>query len=127
MRARLVKGKSRLSAELMKVLTRLRSEADNGQVYVFVNTKSPAQDGRMKSKNVWRDFEAFRIKSGVPICSLQDLRKSCCTNMAGVLPMHVVQELAGHRDIRTLRQYYLKIPPKFFEDAPKSVDAIIRV
>lgn len=91
---------------------------------MFVNTKGPDRGGRMKSQNVWRDFKAIRIKAGVPKCSLQDLRKSYCTNMAGALPMHVVQELAGHSDIRTTRQYYLKIHPKFFEDARKAVDAI---
>jgi integrase len=113
-----------LSTELVRVLTRLHNEAENGQVYVFVNTKGPDRGGRMKSQNVWRDFKAIRIKAGVPKCSLQDLRKSYCTNMAGALPMHVVQELAGHSDIRTTRQYYLKIHPKFFEDARKAVDAI---
>jgi len=55
---------------------------------------------------------------------LQDMRKSCCTNMAEVLPMHVVQELAGHSDIHTKRQYYLRIHPKFVEDVRKAMEAI---
>ena len=44
--------------------------------------------------------------------------------MAEVLPMHVVQELAGHSDIHTKRQYYLRIHPKFVEDVRKAMEAI---
>ena len=46
------------------------------------------------------------------------------TNMAGALPIHVVQELAGHSDIRTTRQCYLKVPTRFSDDASKAVEAV---
>ncbi len=108
------------------MLTDLHSVAKEGQVYVFVNTKDPARGYRMKKQNVWRDFQAIRVKVGLPQCSLRDLRKSYCTNMAAVLPMHIVQELAGHSDIRTTRQYYLRVHPRFIEDARKAVEAVTR-
>lgn len=48
---------------------------------------------------------------------MHDLRKSYCTNLAGAVPMHVVQRLAGHSDIRTTEQYYLKVRPEWVEAA----------
>ena len=56
------------------------------------------------------DTEAIRVKDGLPKCSFHDLRKSYCTNLADAVPLHVVQELAGHADIRTTRKHYLKVP-----------------
>jgi len=36
--------------------------------------------------------------------------------------MHIVQELAGHSDIRTTRQYYVKVRPELLDRARKAVD-----
>ena len=55
---------------------------------------------------------------------MHDLRRSYCTNLAGAVPMHVVQELAGHSDIRTTRQFYLRVQPQLLNDARRAVDAI---
>lgn len=110
----------------MNVLTNLHSEAKEGQVYVFVNAKGSNRGSHMKPQNVWRDFEVIRAKAGLPKCSLHDLRKSYCTNLAGVLPMYIVQELSGHSDIRTTRQYYVKVRPEFLEDARQAIEAVIR-
>jgi integrase len=115
-----------LSMEALTVLINLHSSAEEGQVYVFVNSKGLAGGDRIKKQNVWRDFQAIRIKAGLPKCSLRDLRKGFCTNMAEVLPMHVVQELAGHSDIRTTRQYYLRVHPGFIDDARKAMEALTR-
>jgi len=115
-----------LSTEVLTVLTDQHSAAEEGQIYVFVNSKGPARGGRIKKQNVWRDFQAIRVKAGLPKCSLRDLRKSYCTNMAEVLPMYVVQELAGHSDIRTTREYYLRVHPGFIEDARKAMEAATR-
>jgi integrase len=115
-----------LSAEAVDVLTNLHSEAGEGQVYVFVNTKGPARGDRKKSQNVWRDFQAIRVRAGLPKCTLHDLRKSYCTNLAGLLPMHVVQELAGHSDIRTTRRYYLKVAPELMEAARQAIEIVTR-
>ena len=68
-----------------------------------------AADTRVKRQNFTRDFQAIRRRSGIPKCTLHDLRKSYCTNLAGSVPLHVVQELARHADIRTTRKHYLQV------------------
>ena len=45
------------------------------------------------------------------------MRRSCITNWAGQLPIHVVQQLAGHSDIRTTQKYYLLVQPQDLEMA----------
>ncbi|MFC1737588.1 hypothetical protein ACFL1G_00880 [Planctomycetota bacterium] len=40
---------------------------------------------------------------------MQDFRRSCITNWVRELPIHVVQKLAGHSDIKTTRLYYLSV------------------
>ena len=37
--------------------------------------------------------------------------------------MHVVQELAGHSDIRTTRRYYVKVEPELLDAARRAVEA----
>lgn len=49
------------------------------------------------------------LKDGVGPYTIQDLRCSCITNWAKRLPVHVVQKLAGHSDIRTTQKYYLSV------------------
>ena len=50
-------------------------------------------------------------------CTLHDLRRPCITNWAKVLPIHVVQKLVGHADIKTTRKYYLVVRPEYFSSA----------
>ena len=38
----------------------------------------------------------------------------------------VVQELAGHSDIRTTRQYYVKVRPELLERVRRAVDTLVR-
>ena len=58
---------------------------------------------------------------------MHDLRRSFCTFLAGVIPMHVVQELAGHSDIRTTRQYYVKVEPELMKAACRAVEAALEM
>jgi site-specific recombinase XerD len=76
--------------------------------------------------NVWCDFQALRRKAGVPKCVLHELRKSFCTNLAGSIPLHVVQELAGHTDIRTTRKHYLQVRVEQLEAARRAVDEVLK-
>ncbi len=48
-------------------------------------------------------------KAGVPQFTIHDLRRSCITNWARKIPIHVTQHLAGHGDIKTTKKYYLSV------------------
>ena len=109
----------------VRVLTDLQIAAADGQVYVFVNDKGSATGGRVKRHNVWRDFQAIREKAGLPKCSFHDLRKSYCTNLAETVPLHVVQEMAGHADIRTTRKHYLKVREEQIDSARRALEEIM--
>lgn len=110
---------------VMNLLTALQLSAADGQVYLFVVGKGPNEGKPMPRNNVWRDFGAVRRRAGVPPCSLHDLRRSFCTNISGAVPMHVVQELAGHSDIRTTRRFYLKVEPKLMEAAREALEVTL--
>ncbi len=63
---------------------------------------------------------AVRLEFQLSIAhSLHDLRGSYCTNLSRSIPMHVVQELAGHSDIRTTRRYYVKVQPELMDETRK--------
>jgi integrase len=108
------------------VLVELQLAAADGKEYVFVNSKGPATGDRVKRQNMWRDFQAIREKSGLPKCSFHDLRKSYCTNLADAVPLHVVQELAGHADIRTTRKHYLKVCDEQIDSARRALEEVMR-
>ena len=93
---------------------------------MFVNSKGPAKGDRLKRQNLWRDFQAIREKAGLSKCSFHDLRKSYCTNLAGAVPLHIVQELAGHTDIRTTRKHYLKVRDEHVDSARRALDEVMR-
>jgi integrase len=59
--------------------------------------------------NVLRRFRTACRRAGVGPFTIHDLRGSCITNWARSLPIHVVQQLAGHSDIKTGQQYYLSV------------------
>lgn len=115
-----------LPNEAINVFTKLQLDAADGQEYVFVNSKRPAADDRVKRQNVWRDFQVIRQKAGTPECSFHDLHKSYCTNLAGAVPLHVVQELAGHADIRTTRKHYVKMPNEQIDAARRALDEVLQ-
>jgi integrase len=66
-------------------------------------------------------------REGLPPGSLQALRKCYCTNLSGAVALHVVQELAGHSDIRTTRRYYVKMQPEFIAAARAAVEVALEV
>ncbi len=75
--------------------------------------------GEVVYKNVWRDFQVVARRAGVASYSkpLHSLRKSCITDWAARFPAHVVQEWAGHGDIRTTLKYYLKVSESEYDKA----------
>ena len=110
----------------VSVLAELQLSAADGQEYVFVISRGPAAGDRVKQSNLWRDFQAIREKGGLPKCSFHDLRKSYCTNLADAVPLHVVQELAGHADIRTTRKHYLKVRDEQIDSARRALEEMMR-
>ncbi len=108
------------------VLVELQLTAADGQEYVFVSSKGSARGDRVKRNNMWRDFQVIREKAGLPKCSFHDLRKSYCTNLAGAIPLHVVQELAGHADIRTTRKHYVKVRDEQIDLARHALEEVMR-
>ena len=103
-------------------LTRLKLAAPKEQLYVVVRASGPQAGQRMERNNTWRDFDAIRRGVKLPPCSIHDLRRSFCTNLARAMPMHVVQELAGHSDIRTTRRYYVSVQPELLDEARRAVE-----
>ncbi len=110
----------------VSVLAEVQFAAADGQEYVFVNGRGPTKGDRVRPMNIWRDFQTIREKAGLPKCSFHDLRKSYCTNLAGVVPLHVVQELAGHADIRTTRKHYLKVRDEHIDSARRALEEVMQ-
>jgi integrase len=115
-----------LPGPVVDILTSLQAQEREGQTYIFVTGKGPNEGQRMERQNTWRDFDVIRRRAGLPECSLHDLRKSYCTNLSGRVPLHVVQELAGHSDIRTTRKYYVKVQPELFEAARQAMEVSLQ-
>jgi len=42
------------------------------------------------------------------------------------IPLHVVQELAGHADIRTTRKHYLKVREEHVETARRALEEVMQ-
>jgi hypothetical protein len=75
--------------------------------------------GAVVYSNVWRDFQVIATRAGVARYKkpIHSLRKSCITDWAAGFAAHVVKEWAGHADIRTTLQYYLKVSESEYDRA----------
>ena len=109
-----------LAESAINVLAALQSVAPENCPYVFMEKgrwdfyreKFDArcwQPGQSLVNNMLRRFKTICRKVGIGPYSIHDLRRSCITNWAKVLPLHVVQKLAGHSSIQTTQTYYLSI------------------
>ncbi len=67
--------------------------------------------------NLLRRFKTICRRASSRPYTLHDLRRTCITNWAGQLPIHVVQQLAGHSDMRTTQRYYLSVQPQDLDKA----------
>ena len=76
--------------------------------------------------NVLRRFKTIGRRAGVGPHTIHDLRRSCITNWARELPIHVVQQLAGHSDIKTTQTYYLSVQDDDLETARVVQSQILR-
>ncbi len=109
-----------LPRRTMDLLTRHHAEASEGSAFVFIRPERAAlirakreagswKTGRSLTNNLTRDFAALVRSAGVPHLSMHDLRRAAITHWARKLPAPVVQELAGHADIKTTLKHYVVI------------------
>ncbi|MCE9554585.1 MAG: site-specific integrase [Planctomycetes bacterium] len=120
--------------QAIDLLTRLQAVAPEKCPYVFMEQgrwdyyRQRVLDGTWKKgkpdlMNNWlRRFKTLCRKAGVRRFTIHDLRRSCITNWARQLPIHVTQKLAGHGDIHTTQMYYLSVQDEDVVKA-KSVQA----
>ena len=117
-------------------LTELRASAPEGCPYVFMDAgrwdfyrqhvdAGEWADGRDLVNNMLRRFQTLCRHAGVGPYTIHDLRRSCITNWARVLPIHVVQKLAGHSDIKTTQKHYLSIQQEDTDRAKKAQGDIL--
>lgn len=85
----------------LDMLRRLRARG-TGKGRVFVT-----QDGNPWGNNVRRDFRRIVKEAGIAHCTIHDLRRTFCTEMAMVVPPKDVQQLAGHASLDTTMKYYV--------------------
>ena len=117
-----------LPDQTVDLLTAWQSLAPQGCPYVFMEQarwdyylrqvkKGRWRHGQDLVNNLLRRFKTICRKAGTGQNTLHDMRRSCITNWAGHLPIHVVQQLAGHSDIRTTQKYYLLVQPQDLQKA----------
>ena len=126
-----------IPSKVTQSLANLQMHSPEGCPYVFIpawrwthirQAKKAGKwsDGQILLNNLHRRFKTIRKRTCVSKCTLHDLRRSCITNWAKVLPIHVVQKLAGHSDIRTTRRYYLAVEESDLQEARKVQTKILR-
>ncbi len=111
-----------LPQQAISLLATWQSVAPEGCPYVFMEharweyysqqvRSGLWQTGRDLVNNLLRRYKTICRRGGVGPFTLHDLRRSCITNWAKQLPIHVVQQLAGHSDIKTTQRFYLSVQP----------------
>ena len=106
--------------QALNLLTSWQPQAPEGCPYVFMDAERWVyyrervlsrswQPKQALLNNVLRRFKTIRKRAGVGNFTIHDLRRSCITNWAKVLPIRVTQRSAGHSDINTTNEYYLSI------------------
>lgn len=83
-------------------------------------------EGQDLVNNLLRRLKTICRRAGVLLYSFHDLRRSCITNWAKYLPIHVVQQLAGHSDIRTTQKYYLSVQSEDIKKAQLVQSKLLR-
>lgn len=111
-----------LPRQAVTLLATWQNVAPEGCPYVFMEHgrwdyyRRPVESDRWHPgqdlvNNVLRRFQTLCRRAGVGPYTVHDLRRSCITNWAKDLPIHVVQQLAGHSDITTTQLLYLSVQP----------------
>ena len=125
-----------LPRQTVELLRAWRHVAPDGCPYVFVEParwryyRARVENGKWRNgcdlvHNLLRRFQTLCRKAEVGLYTLHDLRRSCITNWARSVPMHVVQQLAGHSEMRTTWRYYLLVEGKDLERAGEAQEALL--
>jgi len=125
-----------MAEQTARLLANLQAKAKEGSPYIFI---SPDRLARIKQRqiigkwnppseiinNLRKNFHIIRRQASVAKCTLHDLRRSAITNWAQLVPMQVVQQLAGHSDISTTREYYLTVRREDLDSANRLLNQIL--
>jgi integrase len=125
-----------LPDETVSLLAKWQAAAPEGCPYVFMEAGRWEFYRQRVSEGVWhagrdlvnnqlRRFKTLCRRAGVGPYTIHDLRRSCITNWAQQLPIHVVQKLAGHSDIQTTETYYLSVQPEDLTKARRVQSALV--
>jgi integrase len=126
-----------IPGQVVQLLADMQSRANEMSPYVFISENRLGHILSRRRKGTWkpnldlvnniiRDMRITYRRICVENFTLHDLRRSCITNWAQVLPVHVVQKLAGHSDIKTTQQYYLAVRKTDLEKARQFQSRILR-
>ena len=112
-------------------------EVSDGSAYVFLSLRRLNQirrrvrsDGSLPVKFdlvpvMRKHFREIQQRAALrPLGCLHDLRKSYGTRLASAIPMHVLQEYMGHKDIGTTSRYYLKTTDSDAEKVRQALRAV---
>jgi integrase len=124
-------------SEVMQILADLQASSTEGCPYVFILPERWEHIQRLRKNGTWREKQflinnlnrnlaVLRKRAGVAKLTYHDLRRSCITNWAKHLPIHVVRKLAGHSDIKTTQTYYLSVQEDDLEKARQVQSAILK-
>ena len=116
--------------EIVLLLAKLQAESDEGNPYVFINSKRLDNILHRRKIGIWesdfelinnltRSIEIICRRANVEVFTPHDLRRSCITNWAKKLPIQTVQHLAGHSNLETTRKYYLSVQNSDLEETRK--------
>lgn len=106
--------------KVIQLLVKLQNQADEFNPYVFISAPRLTKILERRAQGKWNEnsevinnmltrLKAYCKKAKVNEFCFHDLRRSCITNWAKALPIHAVQELAGHSKIETTRKHYLSV------------------
>jgi len=122
--------------QTVELLAALKATAPSDCPYVFMDEgrwdyyREQVESGQWTASrclvnNVLRRFRTLCRRGKVGHYTIHDLRRSCITNWAKKAPIHVVQKLAGHSDIKTTQQFYLSVQSEDFVKARDAQEALL--
>jgi len=97
---------------LVEALEALRKQSGKGHVF-------KTRIGTAWRNNVGRAFGRILKKARIDGCTIHDLRKTFCSELANAGENEaVVQKLAGHASMSTTLKHYTQILPETLKKAP---------